>query len=147
MPRPKIKEPPYVDNPALYQWMLDIHQNTYGIGDDITGNLDSDNISGIIPTTTAPTTVTGIWTFLKQAFFEQPYVIGNVPVITIRQADISEEFIKFIGSAISGNAAQSLVKIADVNTSTLIGLVKISIQDNGNQIPTGNYYVPFFRLT
>ena len=147
MPRPRIKEPPFVKDPVLYQWLLDLCQDVYGVGDDTTGRLDGDNISGVIPVTTAPTTITGVWTFLKQVFFEQPDAAGGVPVITIRQADISEEFIKFIGSAISGNVSQSLVKIADANTTTLTGLFKITIQDNGNQIAAGDYYVPFFRLT
>lgn len=62
-PRSNISEPPYVTDQALYQWMLDIHNNVYGLGGDKTGILDRDNLSGEVPVTTEVTTISGVWTF------------------------------------------------------------------------------------
>ncbi len=146
-PYPNIKEPPWVADPVLRQWLLDIHHHVYGIGEDTKGVLDRDNIDASIPLTTEPTVVTGLWTFLNKVTIEQSDVVGNVPVVELRQNDTSEEFIKFIGAAISGNISQSLVKIADANIMAQTGWLKITIQDNNNQIAAGDYYLPFFKLT
>ncbi len=68
------------------------------------------------------------------------------PVLKMDQADVSEEFIGFIGAAAAATLTQSLVDEGDVTTATRIGFFKIDIDDVGNQITDGTYFVPFFSL-
>lgn len=67
------------------------------------------------------------------------------PTLVVRQADVSEEFVRFIGSAANGVKTQSIVKAADA-TPTLAGWVKCYVQDDGNQITDQAYYLPIYTL-
>lgn len=78
---------------------------------------------------------------------EQESLTGATPVLQLDQSDISEEFIKLIGSAGSGILTQSIVAEADVTTATRQGFIKISVQDDGNQITDQSYYLPIFTLS
>jgi hypothetical protein len=69
-----------------------------------------------------------------------------IPVLELIQADVSEEFVKFIGTAASATLTQTIVAEADVTTATRQGFLKIKIQDNGGQVSNGTYFVPFFSL-
>ena len=71
---------------------------------------------------------------------------GAKPVITVDQADISEEFIKFIGSAANGVLTQSIVDEGDQGSATLAGWLKISVEDVGDQVTDGAYHIPFYTL-
>lgn len=62
MPR-NLTEPPYVEDTLLRQWILDIHNHVYGLGTDITGTLDDDNLDDVIPNRTDTESITGLWTF------------------------------------------------------------------------------------
>jgi hydroxymethylpyrimidine/phosphomethylpyrimidine kinase len=71
---------------------------------------------------------------------------GAEPVIVLDQADVSEEFVRMIGQAAAATLTQSLVNEADVTTPTRVGWFKVYVQDDGNQITDGAYYVPFYTL-
>lgn len=72
---------------------------------------------------------------------------GAQPVLVLDQDDISEEFIKFYGSAAAATITQSLVAAADVTTATVNGYIRVNVQDEGNQITDGAYYLPVYALT
>ena len=68
------------------------------------------------------------------------------PVLVVEQADVSEEFIKFIGESTTDDS-QSLIDAVDMTTSgNLTGWIKIYIEDvqATNPIADGYYYVPFY---
>jgi hypothetical protein len=69
-----------------------------------------------------------------------------IPVLTVSQADVSEEFIRFVGSSANGVLTQSIVENADVGTSTLQGWLKVFVQDDGNQLTDQAYYIPVYTL-
>ena len=69
-----------------------------------------------------------------------------VPVLLLQQDDVSEEFIRFIGTSTT-DASQSLVDAVDLTTpGTLTGWLKIYVQDDQgtNPIADGVYYMPFY---
>jgi hypothetical protein len=69
-----------------------------------------------------------------------------VPVLTLTQADVSEDFIKFIGSTNAGDVDQSLVNASDVGTATIAGYIKVYIRDDGDEITDQSYYMPVYSL-
>lgn len=69
-----------------------------------------------------------------------------IPVAEFNQADVDEPFHKFVGDAAAATLTRDLVDDGDVTTATLVGWYKIEIQDDGNQITDGDYYVPFYSL-
>jgi hypothetical protein len=71
---------------------------------------------------------------------------GAIPVLKLEQLDVSEEFIRLVGSAAAGVLTQSIVAEADVTTATRVGWAKVYVQDDGNQIPDSSYYVPLYTL-
>lgn len=68
------------------------------------------------------------------------------PVATFAQADVSEEFLRFIGSAAVANLTQSIVAEASVTTATRQGFIKVYVQDDGNRITDQAYYMPIYTL-
>jgi len=88
----------------------------------------------------------GIIAPVAKLHVDQSAADGAKPVITVDQADISEEFIKFIGSAASGVLTQSIVDEGDQGSATLAGWLKIYVEDVGNQVTDGVYHVPFYTL-
>ncbi len=77
---------------------------------------------------------------------DQALTTGAMPVLTLDQGDISEEFIRLIGSSTT-DASQSLVDAVDLTTpGTLSGWIKVYIEDVQvtNPITDGVYYVPFY---
>lgn len=77
----------------------------------------------------------------------QPSSTYAQAVMTLRQADVSEEFIRFVGAAAVGNVTQSIVDVGDVSTATISGYVKVYVDDTGNQITDKAYYLPVYTLT
>lgn len=78
---------------------------------------------------------------------DQLTTTAAVPVLTLDQADIDLEFIKFIGSSEDGVADRSLVDVADMTTpGALTGWIQIYIEDiqGTNPITDGVYYIPFY---
>jgi len=76
---------------------------------------------------------------------DQSSTSGAAPVLTLDQADVSEEFIRFIGTSANAVITQSIVKAADA-TPTLAGWVKTYVQDDGNQLTDQAYYMPIYTL-
>jgi hypothetical protein len=68
------------------------------------------------------------------------------PVLLLDQADVSEEFIRFIGMAAAATLTQSIVAEADVTTATRQGFTRIYVQDDGNQVTDQAYYQAFYTL-
>lgn len=66
---------------------------------------------------------------------------GAAPAVHLKQDDVSEEFIRFTGTAADDVITNSLVAAADVTTFTPAGYVKVNVQDVGNQITDGAYFV------
>lgn len=77
---------------------------------------------------------------------DQSATAGAVPVLTVDQADVSEEFIRFIGESTT-DASQSLVDAADMeDPGAIVGWLKIYVEDvqATNGITDGVYYIPFY---
>ena len=77
---------------------------------------------------------------------DQTSTTGAKPVLLLDQADISEEFIKFVGAAAASTLTQSIVAEADVTTATRQGFLKVEVDDKGNQITDQAYFIPIFTL-
>lgn len=77
---------------------------------------------------------------------DQSSLTGAIPALLLDQADISEEFIRFIGSAASAVLTQSIIDDDDVNTPTLQAWLKVYVQDDGNQITDQAYFIPISTL-
>lgn len=71
---------------------------------------------------------------------------GSIPVIILDQADISEEFIKFIGAAAAGVLTQSIVDEGDQASEVREGWLKVEVEDVGDQIADQAYYLPIYSL-
>jgi len=71
---------------------------------------------------------------------------GAQPVLYLDQADVSEEFIHFVGTAAAATLTQSIVAEADVTTATRQGFLKTYVQDDGNQITDQDYFVAIYTL-
>ena len=84
---------------------------------------------------------------LGQLHIDQSGSSDAQPVLYLDQADVSEEFIKFVGTAAGGDVTQSIVDNGDVATATLSGWLKVEVEDKGNQIADQAYYQPLYTLT
>jgi len=78
---------------------------------------------------------------------KQDSLTGSKPPLTLEQADISEDFVRFIGTSANGVLTQSIVDDADLSTRTLVGWLKIYVKDDGDQLTDGVYYVPFYSIS
>ena len=77
---------------------------------------------------------------------DQSSTSGAIPVLTLDQADVDEDFMKFIGTS-DTNVDRALVDAADFTTpGSIVGWLKIAVQDDQatNPITDGDYYVPFY---
>lgn len=97
---------------------------------------------------TATTHLTGLGTItpLAKLHIDQSIVNAAIPVLTLAQADVDEDFFKFIGTS-DTNVDRSLVDAADFTTpGSIVGWLKINIQDDQgtNPITDGDYYIPFY---
>lgn len=70
---------------------------------------------------------------------------GGMAALVIEQQDVDREFLRLIGDAANDTTTNDLVATADA-AGTLVGYAKIYVQDDGNQITDGYYYVPFYSL-
>lgn len=71
----------------------------------------------------------------------------GLPTLHLEQDDVSEEFVRFTGASAAATLTRSLVPVAAVTTFTVNGYIRINVQDEGNQITDGNYYMAFGTLT
>ncbi len=81
-----------------------------------------------------------------QAHIDQSSTSAAIPVIHLDQADVSEEFLRLTGAAAAGVITQSFVEVGEVAGLSVVGYFKINVQDVGNQIVDGDYYVAFGTL-
>src|SRR3972149_5226884 len=91
MPRSKFNEPPITGNSVLDEYLLGLHQHVYGLGSDITGGLDDDNLSEDFPNLTEDEEVTGEWTFTTHPLGLDHTLIANIGVNT-HIADLTVHF-------------------------------------------------------
>ena len=76
----------------------------------------------------------------------QPAANGAMPVLLLDQADVSEEFISFVGESAADNT-MSLVDAADLSIAgDIIGWARITVTDVASTggIVDGTYFVPFY---
>lgn len=77
---------------------------------------------------------------------DQESTTGGMPVLMLDQADVSEEFFKFVGESTTDNS-QSLIDAADLGTAGSIkGWLRIYVEDvqATNPIDDANYWIPFY---
>ena len=77
---------------------------------------------------------------------DQVSTSGAVPVLTVDQADVDEDFFKFIGTS-DTSVDRALVDAVDFTTpGAIAGWLKINIQDDQSTDPItdGDYYIPFY---
>lgn len=80
-------------------------------------------------------------------FYGTASTTGALPVITLDQADVDEPFFKVIGDAASATITNNIVAAGDTGGGTSVaGYLKIEVQDDGNQVADGDYYIPFYTL-
>lgn len=99
-------------------------------------------VAGVLNTTFG----TALVSIAGRVLANQSSTTGAVPVASLVQADISEEFIRFQGSAAAAVLTQSIVAAADVATFTPAGYLKCFVIDDGNQITDQAYYVQIGTL-
>lgn len=76
---------------------------------------------------------------------DQPSATGQQPVLSLDQADFDYVLVKVIATAEAASADRTLVADSDFGTpGALVGWVQIEIQDDGNRITDGDYWVPFY---
>lgn len=88
----------------------------------------------------------GISTPGARLHIDQSSTTAAKPVLTVDQADVSEEFIRFIGSSANTVLTQSIVEAADVGTATVAGYLKVFVQDDGNQLTDQAYFLAIYTL-
>lgn len=70
---------------------------------------------------------------------------GAKPVVLLDQADQDYVLMKIIAYAAAASADRTLVADSDFGTpGALVGWIQIEIQDDGNRIADGDYYIPFY---
>ena len=77
---------------------------------------------------------------------DQSSASGAKPVLYLDQADTSEEFVRYRGSAANLDLTTTIVEEAAVTTATRAGFLRVYVQDDGNQITDQAYYMPIYTL-
>ncbi len=67
-------------------------------------------------------------------------------MLHLRQQDVSEEFIRYRGTAASGNLTRSIVDYGDESSSTAAVWIKCYVTDDGNQVTDQAYYILGYTL-
>ncbi len=86
------------------------------------------------------------WEFTTPVVIDQPSATGAAPVLTLDQADVDEDFFKFIGIS-DTNVDRALVDAVNFTTpGAIVGWLKVNVQDDQatDPIVDGDYYVPFY---
>jgi hypothetical protein len=77
---------------------------------------------------------------------DQASTTGAKPSLKLDQADVSEEFIRFVGESAADNS-QSLVDAADLTTpGAIVGWARVYVEDvaGAGDITDGIYFIPFY---
>ena len=106
----------------------------------------NDDIAEVMRLTAAGDVGIGLGAPLGQLHVEQASTSGAQPVLFLDQSDISEEFIRLIGTSTNASLTTSIVEEAAVTTATREGFLKVFVQDDGNQITDQAYFIPIFTL-
>jgi hypothetical protein len=85
----------------------------------------------------------GTTTPIGMLHIDQSSTTGARPVVTMDQADLDCEYLRLIGTAASPQTGYALVSAGDYLESAVQGWFKIYIQDDGDRITDGYYWVPF----
>jgi len=138
-------------SPTIVGRVQSISSNAAGTINDLAlySSYTTSLVEGLRLVATSGTTVNvgiGIAAPAAQLHVDQTSTTGAKPVLTVDQADVSEDFIRYIGTAAAANVTQSIVDNGDVTTATLRGWVKVYVQDDGNQITDQFYYQPLYTL-
>ena len=68
--------------------------------------------------------------------------------LKVKQADDATSIMKIEGKAVSGNITKSIVVDSSaVTRADIKGYMKVKIEDTGNQLPDGDYYIPLYTLS
>jgi len=81
-----------------------------------------------------------------QLHVDQASTTGAIPVLTLDQADVSEEFMRLVGAS-AADDSQSLIDAADMTTpGAIVGWIKVYVEDvaASGAITDGTYFVPFY---
>ncbi len=103
-----------------------------------TGTLGGAAISG--------TTVTGTGAVSGLNLVAATAAATALPVLKLTQLDLSEEYMRFVGTSADTNA-NPLVDAANLTTpGNIAGWIKIYVQDDkaSGAITDGIYYIPFY---
>lgn len=78
-----------------------------------------------------------------QLHVDQPSTTGAAPVLVLDQADVDQVLAQIIATAAQASADRTLVAASDFTTpGALVGWIQINVQDIGNRIADGDYYIP-----
>jgi hypothetical protein len=76
---------------------------------------------------------------------DQPASDGAEPALLLDQADIDYVMVKFVGTAEAASADRTFVADSDFGTpGALVGWIQVEIEDIGNRITDGDYYIPIY---
>lgn len=89
----------------------------------------------------------GITSPTGKVHINQSSTTAAIPTLHLEQDDVSEEVFRFTGGATADVLTQTLVAGASVTTATKAAFIRVNIQDEGNVITDGNYYIEAFTLT
>ena len=83
-----------------------------------------------------------------QVHVDQASTSAAKPVMVLDQADVDEDYFKFIGTS-DTSADRALVDAANFTTpGAIVGWLKINVQDDQGSSPIadGDYYLPFYAV-
>jgi len=116
-----------------------------GLWSDQGTYIDANNASNVVVTDTERLGV-GTTSPLGKVDASQTSSSGAIPALYLYQADVSEEFIKFRGTAAASTLTNSIVAEAEVTTPTRQGWLEVYVQDDGGQVSSGAHYIPIYTL-
>ena len=119
-------------NASEYCWIQSVRT---GVGNDRSLVLNGGGGGVVIGSATA--------TALGELHVDQDGTGQAIPVLYLDQADISEEFIHFVGESAT-DASQSLS--SETGAGSVVGWIQVYIEDvkSTGAIADGKYWIPFY---
>ena len=118
-------------------------------GRDLDFRVEGDTDTDLLHTDASTEAVgIGVAAALAKLHVDQKSTTGAKPVITLDQADVDEDYFKFVGTS-DTSADRALVDAANFTTpGAIVGWLKINIDDvqATNPITDGDYYIPFYAV-